>query len=177
LASVIGFVHERAPGLATAATVEAEAPPAAAEPGGELTAPAHLGDDDAARSIERRIAAAVLRPSIEHCVITAVELGEGARVVVMLDDGGVGTALVDRLQKRGVDVLAIEGAPAADDLLASIDDWRGDADVTGIYWLPALDVEPAVAETGGARVCGAASSCSPTSSVISTTCWANRITS
>ncbi|MGI9646172.1 MAG: SDR family NAD(P)-dependent oxidoreductase, partial [Ilumatobacteraceae bacterium] len=83
---------------------------------------------------------------LESWVETGVELSEVGRVVVMLDDGGVGAALVDRRTKRGVDVLAIEDAPDADELLERIDTWRGEGIVTGVYWLPALDVEPTIGE-------------------------------
>jgi len=62
-------------------------------------------------------------------------------VIVMVDNGGVGAALVSRLEKRGADVLAVEGTLDADDLLTTVDKWRGDGAVSGIYWLPALDIE------------------------------------
>ena len=36
--------------------------------------------------------------------------------MVMLDDGGSGSALIGRLEERGVAVLAVEGAPDAEEL-------------------------------------------------------------
>jgi NAD(P)-dependent dehydrogenase (short-subunit alcohol dehydrogenase family) len=87
-----------------------------------------------------------LRPDLDSCVPTGIELDSRARVVVMLDQGGVGAALVERLGKMGVHVLAIEDAPGSDELVARIDDWRGDEPVTGVYWMPALDIEPMIGE-------------------------------
>jgi len=48
------------------------------------------------------------RPDLALCAPTEVELGSGRRVIVELDAGGVGAALVGRLEARGVDVLAVE---------------------------------------------------------------------
>ncbi len=139
---VIGFVRDRAQNLAPTAPAApaAEAAPAAA------VAPALAGDDEAAAALPRRVPTPTLRLSPELFVPTGIELGSDDRVVVMLDTGGVGAALVDRLTGRDVDVLAVEGAPDADELLARIDQWRGDGHVTGVFWLPALDVENPTAE-------------------------------
>ncbi len=58
----------------------------------------------------------------------------------------MGTALVKKLETLDADVLVIDGAPSADDLLARIDEWRADGDIQGVYWLPALDSEPPLAD-------------------------------
>ncbi len=61
----------------------------------------------------------------------------------MLDDGGVGRALVSRLEKLGVTVLALEDAAiSADALEAQLTTWLQDGPIQGVYWLSALDVEP-----------------------------------
>ncbi|MFA9564883.1 MAG: SDR family NAD(P)-dependent oxidoreductase, partial [Acidimicrobiales bacterium] len=104
------------------------------------------GDDDASAAIPRRLAVSVLRPDLGQCSATGIDLGEGSRVLVMLDQGGDGTALVKKLESLGADVLAIDDAPSADDLIARIDAWRDGDDVQGIYWLPALDVEAPLAD-------------------------------
>ena len=57
----------------------------------------------------------------------------------MPDAGGVGAALASRLQKRGVEVLGIDGAPNGDELEKQIAGWKAEGPVHGIYWLPALD--------------------------------------
>ncbi|NDJ59880.1 MAG: SDR family NAD(P)-dependent oxidoreductase, partial [Chloroflexi bacterium] len=83
-----------------------------------------------------------LRPALELCKPTGITLDERSRVVVMLDQGGVGTALINRLEKRGVTCLIIEEAPATDALAAKIEGWLSEGPIQGVYWLPALDVEP-----------------------------------
>ena len=59
----------------------------------------------------RRVPVAVVRPPLDRCVATGVELGEGSRVVLMPDRGGVGAALAKALAKLGVEVLEIDGEP------------------------------------------------------------------
>jgi NAD(P)-dependent dehydrogenase (short-subunit alcohol dehydrogenase family) len=59
--------------------------------------------------------------------------------VVFTDTGGVGSSLVDRLEKRGVDVLTLDESSEVTGLLESIDTWAPDRDITGVYWLAALD--------------------------------------
>jgi acyl transferase domain-containing protein/acyl carrier protein len=137
LADVIRFVHERAP--AAAGTGLAEAEPAAA-------AASRAGDLDAANQVPRRVPVPVLRPPLELCRPTGVTLGDGSRVLLMADRGGVAAALAGRLGKLGVEVLLVADAPDADALRERIDRWTADGPIHGVYWLPALDAEPAVAD-------------------------------
>ena len=74
-----------------------------------------------------------LRPDLAACVPTVVTLGNGTRVAVMRDQGGVADALISRLTRLGVEVVAMQ----PDD---DIDAVLGDA-VDGVYWLAALDDE------------------------------------
>lgn len=90
-------------------------------------------DIGAADRMPRRVPVPVLRPPIGLCRPTGVELTSGDRVAIMADRGGVARALARRLEKRGVEVVPIED-PA--DL--------AERAVRGVYWLPALDVEPAI---------------------------------
>ncbi|MBX0327495.1 SDR family NAD(P)-dependent oxidoreductase, partial [Oscillochloris sp. ZM17-4] len=94
----------------------------------------------------RRVPTPVLRPSLDMCKPTGVALGEGDRVVVMMDRGGVGKALVGRLQKRGVVALTIDEPPTAEGLGELLSGWLAEGPVQGVYWLPALDVEPELAD-------------------------------
>ncbi|MFN8642281.1 MAG: SDR family NAD(P)-dependent oxidoreductase [Candidatus Binatia bacterium] len=80
----------------------------------------------------------MLRPPLDLCRPTGVTLGAGSRVVVMADTGGVAKALTKRLEKLGVGVTVISGAPSADDLGAQL---AAVGAVQGVYWLPALDPE------------------------------------
>ena len=104
------------------------------------------GDMEAARAIPRRVPFAVQRPPLDVCRATGVELGAGARVVVMPDEGGVGKVLVERLEKRGVDVLVLEPGQDRAMLERQLAAWIEGGVVTGLYWLPALDAHAAVAD-------------------------------
>ena len=126
---------ENPPAAEPAAEPAAAAAPSAAAPG---AAPLEAAD---AEGFPRRVPVPVLRPPLERCVATGVTLGEGSRVVVMPDAGGVGTALADRLGKLGVEVLTIEGAPDGEALEALIAEWAAAGPIHGVYWLPALDDE------------------------------------
>jgi NADP-dependent 3-hydroxy acid dehydrogenase YdfG len=143
LRAVIGFVHERRPDLAPG-----QAPVGVSLAGTEPVSPSttvvstdeHQGEP----VLERRVPIALARPPASLCADTGVELGEGSRVIVAADAGGVGSALADRLAKRGVEVLLIDDAPDAAELVARIDAWRGGTPVTGVYWLRALDAHGAI---------------------------------
>ncbi len=89
----------------------------------------------------RRVPVAVLRPPLGRCVATGVELGEGSRVVLMPDRGGVGAALAKVLAKLGVEVLEIDGEPDGEELEGLLAEWKAEGAIQGVYWLPALDDE------------------------------------
>ena len=103
------------------------------------------GDLDAVDALPRRVPVPSLRPSISACLPTGVEL-DGARVVVMLDEGGVGDALVELLDEAGSTALTLAPGVATDDLLAQLTEWDREAPITGVYWLPALDADGDLAD-------------------------------
>ncbi|MGE5857202.1 MAG: acyltransferase domain-containing protein, partial [Solirubrobacterales bacterium] len=128
---VVAFVRERS-GVA----------PAAGEPA--------VADGDAVPTGEpsgfpRRVPAPVVRPPLHHCAPTGVSLGEGGRVIVAPDAGGVGKALVTKLGKLGVEALVADPAQDGEALEREIDAWKADGPVHGVYWLPALDAEAPIA--------------------------------
>ncbi len=135
LAHVVQFVFDRKPDLGATSerSAVAAAPEAAAKTAGAKTLP-------------RREAVATLRPTLDACNPTGIELAQGSRVVVMLDRGGVGTALVERLRGRGVDTLLVEGAPSAEELEQRLADYAAAGPVTGVYWLAGADAEPPIGE-------------------------------
>jgi NAD(P)-dependent dehydrogenase (short-subunit alcohol dehydrogenase family) len=143
---VVAFVHERAPQAAAPEVEEVAAPvePEAAAPDVEEVA-APEEPEAAAPAVTmpgafpRRVPTPILRPPLEHCVPTDVTFGEGSRVVVMPDRGGVGAALAKRLRKLGAEVLTIEGAPTIEEIEAQIAKWTEAGPIQGVYWLPALD--------------------------------------
>jgi NAD(P)-dependent dehydrogenase (short-subunit alcohol dehydrogenase family) len=135
LAHVIQFVYDRRPDLAAAAAepeAECDAPEAAAAP----AVPAVPASE-----FPRRVPTPVLRPALEHCRLSGVELREGDRVVLMPDRGGVGDALMARLGRRGVEVLVLESEAEGERLTEQIESWLKEGTIRGLYWLPALDEE------------------------------------
>ena len=141
---VIGFFKEKRPDLAEGGA--GEAAPSAAKPSETVHVEIPKGDMDAANAVPRRVPMAVWRPELDAFESTGIELGEGTRVVLMPDHGGVGKSLASRLEKKGVDVLTIEGTPAADDLTQQLEAWLADGDIHGVYWLPALDAEGGISD-------------------------------
>ena len=73
-------------------------------------------------------------------------LEKGSRVIVMADEGGVAKPLVRRLGSLGVSSLVIEPGCPAGDLDSRLAAWLAEGHVRGLYWLPALDAEPALSE-------------------------------
>jgi len=140
LRHVIGFMRERSTVEAPAAPAE---PPVAqseqAPAAGAVPAAAVL---EAADRMPRRIPLPVLRPPLSQCKPTGIRLTGGARVVVVADHGGTGRALARRMKKIGVESLLIEDASNAAELTGRVQEWSAAGPVTGVYWLPALDVEP-----------------------------------
>jgi NAD(P)-dependent dehydrogenase (short-subunit alcohol dehydrogenase family) len=94
----------------------------------------------------RRVPVPSLRPPLELCKATGVALGKGTRVVVAADEGGVAEALAERLGKDGVTVLALEAGAPTEAVTSRIAGWLKEGPLQGVFWLPALDVEPALGE-------------------------------
>jgi NAD(P)-dependent dehydrogenase (short-subunit alcohol dehydrogenase family) len=93
---------------------------------------------DAAQAVPRRVPVPRLRPPLDRFTATGIALGEGDRVIVVPDEGGVGAALADLLEKRGVEVLLADPARDTGEMAAALAEWaRGG--LTGVYWLPAMD--------------------------------------
>ncbi len=131
---MVGFVRERA-GIG-------EGEPETAD----QRAPAEEAAGDEPKRFPRRVPVPVVRPALEHCVPTGISLEAGSRVIVMPDTGGVAAALEKKLRKLGVDVLTAD--PQGEDVEGQIEGWTADGPVQGVYWLPALDAEPPLAELG-----------------------------
>ncbi len=152
LAHVIGFARDHAS--------PAQPAPARAR-GGRSCRPAGPGGNRERSSVRsrpspatwprrerlpRRVPVPVLRPPAQWCKPTAVTLDQASRVIVMADEGGVAKALVKRLGSRGVSALVIEPGCTADDLDSRLTAWLAQGPVQGLYWLAALDTEPALGE-------------------------------
>ena len=145
LNDVVGFIRERLP------QARAQAPEAQAEPEPEqgpapepAPAAAELDRADDAR-FPRRVPVAVLRPPLDYCVPTGATIERGTRVVLMPDTSGTGAALSAALAQRGAEVLEIHGAPDVEALESRLAEWSQAGPIHGVYWLPALDDEGALA--------------------------------
>ncbi|MBP6017200.1 MAG: SDR family NAD(P)-dependent oxidoreductase, partial [Candidatus Promineofilum sp.] len=149
LGAVIGFVRENRPDLA-GSTADKQQSTASDKPQATPTGVSNqppvvssstytLADAD---TMPRRIPVPSLRPSLDLCKPTGVTLDGDSRVVVMLDRGGVGKALVSRLEKLGATALSIDEPPTTEALETQLQSWLADGPIQGVYWLPALDVEP-----------------------------------
>jgi 3-oxoacyl-(acyl-carrier-protein) synthase/NAD(P)-dependent dehydrogenase (short-subunit alcohol dehydrogenase family) len=157
LQSVIDFVRTNRPDLARGGAVSGEgrgATPAAANPPivqspnlqSQVSTVKTIGTLADADAMPRRVPQPTLRPGIDLCKPTGVTLDAGSRVAVMMDQGGVGKKLVEKLQKRGATVLTLEPGIATDTLDAQLKAWLAEGKIQGIFWLPALDVEQAIEE-------------------------------
>ena len=102
-----------------------------------------LADAD---KMPRRIPVPARRPSLAQCQATGVVLDENSRVIVALDRGGVGKALVKRLEKLGVTVLVLDVSLDQAAVEKQIQSWLAEGPIQGVYWLTALDVEPDLTE-------------------------------
>ena len=130
LAKVVQFVHDESrqaePETSAPAPAEAPLPPA---------------PDLPASPYPRRVPAPVLRPRLDLCTPTGVTFETGMRVVVVGDRGKVGDSVARRLRARKVQVLMLQDA-APDAAAAQVETWLAEGPVDGVYFLPALDVEP-----------------------------------
>ena len=152
LQSVIGFVYTMRPDLAKTGdqlSVISDQSRSTSEPITDHRSPTPvttIGTLADADRMPRRVPTPSLRPALEFCKPTGVTLDSASRIVVMMDRGGVGKSLVNRLEKLGASLLVVEPGietEALDQLLA---DYQAEGPVQGVYWLAALDVEPGIEE-------------------------------
>jgi len=157
LAHVIQFAHDRsglrasAPSPSTPGQEQesSKKPPlssASPAPRAASAPRAALVSLDAANGIPRRVPLPILRPPLSICKSTGITLGPGRRVVIASDAGGVGDALAQLLETKGVEVLRIDGAFDSDVLTNHLKQWMAAGPVHGVYWLPSLDHEGRINE-------------------------------
>jgi malonyl CoA-acyl carrier protein transacylase len=151
LGAVIGFVRDNRPDLAQAAPTAGDRPQPAASSSAVSDLPSAVESTPAynladAETMPRRVPVPSLRPSLDLCKPTGVILDTNSRVVIMLDHGGVGKALVTRLAKLGVTTLVLDEAPTTEALETQLQTWLSEGPIQGVYWLPALDTEPDLEE-------------------------------
>ncbi|MBX7435221.1 SDR family NAD(P)-dependent oxidoreductase, partial [Mycobacterium sp. Y57] len=137
LTHVIGWIRDKT----ESATPPKKAPAdtAAAAPSAAAAAATVQGDIAATDRIPRRVPVPTLRPDLEACVPTGIDLAAGTRVAVMPDHGGIADALISRLDRLGVETVKLSPADDIDAVLA-------DGRIDGVYWLAALDDEGPLAD-------------------------------
>jgi NAD(P)-dependent dehydrogenase (short-subunit alcohol dehydrogenase family)/acyl carrier protein len=93
--------------------------------------------------VDRYVASPSQLPPLIECYATDISLA-GKRVVVMSDRGGVSDELASQLLENGVTVLPLSATIHFEELEERILSWLEDGPIDGVYWLPALDSEPAM---------------------------------
>ena len=139
LAKVMAFVELELKIRKEAAKKAATAAPA------QIVTP-DLGVSEMQASIVRRAPVPSLRPRLDLCISTGVELSEGKRVLVVESKTKTADALVRKLTARKVNVLRLSARLPSEEIAAKISNWLAEGPITGIYFLPALETEPNLAE-------------------------------
>ena len=131
---VAGWIRGKLGTSAPAATPDAgsSAAPAAAAPAHAPAPDVLKGNLASIDALPRRIPVAMLRPDLAQCVPTGVNLKD-ARVIVMLDEGGVGDALTKRLTKTGATVLTLEAGIPTESLSSTLDAWLAEGPLSLIH--------------------------------------------
>ena len=137
-----------APAPVEAVPVVTEPAPVLRSTSAPVPAPPPLRSLADADTIPRRVPVPVPRPPLDLCVATGVTLDAASRVVVVRDQGGVGAELERRLAERGVTTLVLDAAQPTETITDALDGWLAGGPLHGIYWLPALDAERALARDG-----------------------------
>jgi NAD(P)-dependent dehydrogenase (short-subunit alcohol dehydrogenase family)/acyl carrier protein len=106
---------------------------------------ADLGVGEVQGSIVRRAPVPSLRPRLDLCFPTGVELGEGQRVLVVESKAKTADALTRKLTTRKVDVLRLNAGLGAEAIATKLTSWLAEGPIAGVYFLPALEVEPKLA--------------------------------
>ena len=83
----------------------------------------------------------ILRPVLDLCKPTGVEFAD-KRVIVVSDKGKVAKYLGYRLRPRKSKTLILKD-PTSETVEAQVTEWLADGPIDGVYFLPALDIEPA----------------------------------
>jgi malonyl CoA-acyl carrier protein transacylase len=136
IGKIVQFVREQLPKTATETATPATPTPA----------PEKRTADDATQRTKRRVPVAVVRPQLNVMQPTGVTLNDGDRVIVAADKGGVAEALVATLKARGVKALRLDPSRDLGTVTQDLAKLVKKGDVKGLYWLPALDQDPTLAE-------------------------------
>jgi malonyl CoA-acyl carrier protein transacylase len=157
LAKVVGFVHEMRGDVAPAATPPSPAGAGTEDEGGPSPVPplpveaqmaptiAPTAGLEAANALPRRVPVPMLRPDLELCKPTGVEFSGDSRVIVVSDEGKAARYLGYRLRARKTKVLIVKDA-TPETVFQEVQAWQQEGPIDGVYFLPALDIEPPLIE-------------------------------
>ncbi len=137
LAKVVAFVEME---LKAPKTVAEEATPFPAQ---VVTFDAFIGEGQV--NLVRRVPMPSLRPRLDLCIPTGVELGAGKRILVVESQVKTADPLVQKLAARQVRVLRLSARLASEEISEKLRGWLAEGPITGVYFLPALEVEPKLA--------------------------------
>ena len=94
----------------------------------------------------RRAPVPSLRPRLDLCIPTGVELGEGQRILVVENKARTAEPLVRKLTTRRMNVLRLSARLTPAEIGAKLSGWLAEGPIAGVYFLPALEIEPKLAD-------------------------------
>jgi malonyl CoA-acyl carrier protein transacylase len=150
LAKVMKFVEDELNSQKEAAFQAAQAAQKA-EIEAAQSAPAQGFTPDPAESeapsvIVRRAPLPALRPRLDLCIPTGVELAPGQRVLVVESQPETAEPLIQKLTEGKLAVLRLSARLTSEEIGAKLSAWLAEGPIAGVYFLPALEVEPGLAE-------------------------------
>jgi malonyl CoA-acyl carrier protein transacylase len=89
-------------------------------------------------SILRRVPVPVMRPRLDLCIPTGIEIGIASRILVVKDSGKTADTLARKLKAKGAQVLVTVGKEATRKAI----EWTESGQIQGVYYLPGLDADP-----------------------------------
>ena len=146
LAKVIQFMHTAIQeNLAPQPPVQEAVPAAGVELQPEEELQPQPAAEHTAAVIQRRVPVPALRPRIDLCLPTNATLERDQRVLIVSGEDKTGELLARRLRTRQVSALILK--PAEPEAMAkTVADQLAKGPIHGVYFLPALEVEPPLAD-------------------------------
>ncbi|MRR32629.1 beta-ketoacyl synthase, partial [bacterium] len=99
-------------------------------------------------TIRRREPLPVLRPRLNLCTPSGQKIDAASRILILADGSKTADSLARRLRSRKAQVMVL--TTVDESTLAKVQAWQAESPVTGMYYLPALNVEPALSELDAA---------------------------
>lgn len=136
LNKVIGFVRENLKPVTMSLSVTNDL--ISQHRGQNEVSPVNISEDSV--KIFRRKPMPALRPRLDLCFPTGVQIDKDSRIVIVKDNGKVGDALAKKLKTSGAKLLFVN----TDDNPSIIEEWSTTERIKGVYYLPGLETDPAL---------------------------------